>query len=120
MTDINLDELAEKIATKYATDINIDLDELAKKIAQKIVNKPTQPAPYLLSSAGVCEMLGFGYNSSTVRKILADPDFPPPVKLIEGGHPKWRRIDIEHYVESKLLERKMILSSIMNGKTFRR
>lgn len=100
----NLDELAKKIATKYATDINIDLDELAKKIAQIIVNKPPQPAPYLLSSADVCRMLGYAYHSSAARKVFADPGFPAPVELIEGGHLRWKRTDIEHFVEKKMAE----------------
>lgn len=60
----------------------------------------------------VAVALGYDRYSSAVEKIIADPTFPPPLEISEGGRRRWRTKDIESWIDSKKKEKERLIMSL--------
>lgn len=76
---------------------NINLDVLADKIAKRLIEQNS----YLITVAGVAAMLGYTAESIPVRRILADKTFPAPVSLVDRGVRRWRRKDVQAWIDQR-------------------
>lgn len=38
------------------------------------------------------------YSLTVAKRIVAQPDFPKPVKLWNGAHPRWVREEVEQWI----------------------
>lgn len=73
------------------------LKELAVEISKQI-----KPPALIVNIRGVEEMLGFGTNSSAVRKLVKSPGFPPPFTLGDSTTHYWRRSDIAAWINQQV------------------
>jgi len=86
------------------TDYDFNYSELARQIAARISPEA------LLSAEDVGAMLG--YPARYIRETIAlAPGFPVPIRLlldVEGkrSNPRWRRTEIEEWVEAHLSKRR--------------
>lgn len=74
--------------------------ELAHEMAVEIARQ-LQKTKLVMSKPEVAEALGYQKNSSAIEKIIADPTFPRPIEISEGGRKKWRTRDVEAWLESR-------------------
>lgn len=87
----------------------LDIKALAREVAREIQKSNA----ILVKSSDIAAMLGYGYNSTPLRKLLEDPTFPPCVELTEGGHKRYRRKDVEQWIDSRFDDQaKMIFETV--------
>lgn len=41
------------------------------------------------------------YSVTNARRLVAQPDFPRPVRLFNGAHPRWIAREVIEYCEAK-------------------
>lgn len=41
------------------------------------------------------------YSITNARRLVAQPDFPRPVRLFNGAHPRWIAREVVEYCEAK-------------------
>lgn len=41
------------------------------------------------------------YGPTVARRLVAQPDFPSPVRLFNGAHPRWIAREVIEYCEAK-------------------
>lgn len=41
------------------------------------------------------------YADRQVRKLVSQPDFPSPVRLFNGAHPRWIEAEVREYCEAR-------------------
>jgi len=41
------------------------------------------------------------YGESVARRLVAQPDFPKPVRLFNGAHPRWIAREVIEYCENR-------------------
>lgn len=41
------------------------------------------------------------YSVTNARRLVAQPDFPRPVRLFNGAHPRWIAREVVEYCEAK-------------------
>ena len=63
---------------------------------------------FRLETDGVTHLLSlddiaseFRYGLSQARKVTAQPDFPAPVRLWDGAHPRWIAREVLEWAEGK-------------------
>lgn len=81
-----------------------DIKSIARELAQEMaveIARRLQKTKLVMSKPEVAEALGYQKNSSAIEKIIADPTFPRPIEISEGGRKKWRTRDIEAWLESR-------------------
>lgn len=100
MKDNDIKSLAREIA-----------QELASKMVNEILDKLNK-TKYLMTKPEVAVALGYDRYSSAVEKIIADPTFPPPLEISEGGRRRWRTKDIESWIDSKKKEKERLIMSL--------
>lgn len=86
--------------TPKETDIRALARELAMQMADEITRK-LQKTKFVMSRAELAEALGYQKQSSAIEKVIADPSFPQPIEITEGGHKKWRTKDVEDWLDSR-------------------
>lgn len=41
------------------------------------------------------------YGLTVARKVVAQPDFPRPVRALQNSHPRWVEREVRHYFEGR-------------------
>ena len=76
-----------------------DTKELAKELARQM-----KRGELVLTPSDIAIMCSYEPNSTPVRQMLADPTFPAPIALVPGGHKRYRRKDVEAWIDRKYAE----------------
>lgn len=77
-----------------------DTEKLLKAISLELQKTKS----VVVSAAEIAIMCGYAPDSSPVRRIIADPSFPPARSLIAGGNRRWLRSEVERWVERRFTE----------------
>ena len=75
----------------------IDLNKLARLVAREMKKGDA----VVIGPADVATMCGYVPHSSPVRKMLADPTFPPAVELTPGGHKRYLREAVVDWIKGR-------------------
>lgn len=78
----------------------IDLNKLARLIAREIKKGDA----VIVSPSEIATMCGYVPNSIPVRKILADPTFPPAFEVTPGGHRRYLREAVVAWIKDRYEE----------------
>ena len=73
-----------------------------EELAKRIVYEQTKERR---SFNDVCAALGYSDESTPVRRIVEQKDFPKPTTLISGGRRKWFKKDILNWIERQRNQR---------------
>ena len=79
----------------------INLDTLADKIVKRLKASKSE---YLMTASDVALFLGFAPGSASIQRIIADKAFPPSVQLAPGGTRRWRRADVQEWIDQRFGE----------------
>lgn len=97
------------------TDIKSLAHEIAQEVANEMINEivdKLNKTKYLMSKPEVAVALGYDRYSSAVEKIIADPTFPAPLEISDGGRRKWLTKDIEAWIDFKKREKENLILSL--------
>ena len=78
---------------------------MVKAKAADVEARVVEMAPLLLSTATVARLLEV--SRATLLRMVSAKEFPPPIHVGVGGrrrHPRWRRRDVEAWVEQQGLD----------------
>lgn len=53
----------------------------------------------LWSLEDICRELR--YSPTRAKQIVAQPDFPKPVRILDRSHPRWVRVEVEEWVMAR-------------------
>lgn len=77
-----------------------DVKAMAKAVAKEI----QRGSSYLVSKNDIGAMVGYANNSTPLRRMLEDPTFPPAISLVDCGTKRYRRADVQQWIDAKFTE----------------
>ena len=88
-------------------------DSDVRRIAHATAEEIARRNSFMMTQKDIAAFFGYSQTSSTLRKILALPDFPMSSQIVGEGRPRWVRSEVEAWARSRFAERGMdVLATI--------
>lgn len=72
-----------------------------KTLAKLVATELKKSEGVVVKPSDVAMMCGYKPDSNPMRKILADPTFPPAVELTPGGQKRYLREAVEEWIKAR-------------------